>query len=53
MNWLSLRNNWLKIGDFMRITSHFEIIYRIYFSLIKQSRKMSTCNRLDLESLGS
>ena len=32
---------------------HFRGIYKIYLKWIKQNRKMSTCNRLDLESLGS
>ena len=28
-------------------------LYRIYLNLIKENRKMSTCNRLDLQTLGS
>ena len=41
-------------GDFRRITDHFRGIYRrIYLKWIKHNWKMSTCNRLDLESLGS
>ena len=31
----------------------FQKIYRIYLKWIKQNQKMSTCNRLKLESLGS
>ena len=54
MNWLSLRNNRLKeVQDCMKITNHFTGIYRIYPSLIKENRRMSTCNRLDLQTLGS
>ena len=43
-----------EVGDFRRITDHFRGIYRrIYSKGMKQNQKMSTCNRLDLESLGS
>ena len=28
-------------------------IYKIYPNLIKENRRMSTCNRLDLQTLGS
>ena len=34
-------------------TGHFRGIYRIYLNLIKENRRMSTCNRLDLQILGS
>ena len=37
----------------MKFTDHFRGTYRIYLKWTKQNRKMSTCNRLDLESLGS
>ena len=53
MNWLSLRNNWLKLKDSGDLRIHFRGIYRIYLNLLKRNRKMSTCNRLDLETLGS
>ena len=44
----------VKVGDFRRITNHFRGIYRRkYLTLTKQNWKMSTFNRLDLESLGS
>ena len=36
-----------------KITDHSRGIYRIYRNLIKENRKMSTCNRLDLQTLGS
>jgi len=36
-----------------KITDHFRGIYIIYPSLIKENRRMSTCNRLDLQTLGS
>ena len=39
--------------DCRKITHHFKGIYRIYPNLIKENRRMSTCNRLDLQTLGS
>ena len=38
----------VEVRDFRRIIDHFRGFYRI-----KQNWKMSTCNRLDLKSLGS
>jgi hypothetical protein len=35
----------------MKIIDHFEGIYRIYPNLIKENQKMSTCHRLDLQTL--
>ena len=32
-----------------KITDHSRIIYKIYPNLIKKIRKVSTCNKLDLE----
>ena len=43
----------VEVQDFSKFTDHFGGIYRIYLKWIKQKWKMSTCNRLDLESLGS
>ena len=40
-------------GDCRKITDHFRGIYRIYPNLIKDNWRISTCNRLDLETLGS
>ena len=40
----------VEVGDFRRISDHFRGIYKIYLKRIKQNRKMSTCNWLDLES---
>ena len=39
--------------DFRRITDHFRGICEVYFNWIQTNRKMSTCNQLDLEPLGS
>ena len=33
------------------VTDHFRGIYGIYFKLIKKYQKMTTCNRLDMETL--
>ena len=40
--------------DCRKITDHFRDIYRIlYPNLIKENRRMSACNRLDMPTLGS
>ena len=38
---------------FRRIPDHFLGIYRIYRNLMKENRRMSTWNRLDMQTLGS
>jgi hypothetical protein len=43
----------VEIQDCRKINDHFRGIYRIYPNLIKGNRRMSTCNRLDLQTLGS
>ena len=43
MNWLSLRNNWLKF----KTSEESPIV------LVNKDQKMSTCNCMDLETLGS
>ena len=43
----------VEVGDCRKITDHFRGIYRIYPNLIKEDWRMSTCNRLDLQTLGS
>ena len=53
MNRLSLRNNRLKFKTAGKITDHFRGIYRIYPNLTNENRRMSTCNRLDLQIPGS
>ena len=37
----------------MKIIDHFRGTYRIYPNLMKENRRMLTCNRLDLQTLGS
>ena len=39
--------------NFMKITHQCRGIYGTYLTSIKKNRKMSTCNRVDLETLGS
>ena len=39
--------------DCRKITDHFRGIYRIYPNLIKENWRISTCNRLDLQTLRS
>ena len=53
MNRLSLRNNWLKFKAAGKLPIVLRGIYRIYLNLVKENRRMSTCNRLDLQTLGS
>ena len=43
----------VEVQDYRKITDHFRGIYRIYPNLTKENRRMSTCNRLDLQTLGS
>ena len=50
------QNNVVDLNDVMKIlgmfTHRFRGICGIYPELIKENRKMSTCNRLDLGALG-
>ena len=43
----------VEVQDCRIITDHFSGIYRIYPNLIKANQRMSTCNQLDLQTLGS
>jgi hypothetical protein len=43
----------VEIQDCRKITDHFREIYRIYPTLINKIQRMSTCDRLDLQTLGS
>ena len=46
-------NEPVEVQDCRIITDHFRGICRIYLNLIKENQRMSTCNRLDLQTLGS
>jgi hypothetical protein len=43
----------VEVQDCMKITAHFRGIYRIRPNLSQDNRRMSTCNRLDLQTIGS
>jgi hypothetical protein len=43
----------VEVQDCRKITDRFRGIHRIYLNLEKENRRMSTCNRLDLQTLGS
>ena len=43
----------VEVQDCRKFTDHVRGIYRIYFNLIKENWRMSTCNRLNLQTLGS
>ena len=53
MNRLSSRNNQLKFETAGNLPIILEEFIEIYPNLIKENRKMSTYNRLDLQTLGS
>ena len=53
MNRLSLWTYRLKFEALGELLFNSEESMDIYLEWIKQNRKMSTCNRLDLESIGS
>jgi hypothetical protein len=38
----------VEVQDCKEIIDHLRGIYGIYFNLMKENRRMSTCNRLDL-----
>jgi hypothetical protein len=42
----------LEVQDFRKIIDHVRGIYRIHLKLIEKNQKITTHNRLDLETLG-
>ena len=51
---IAILNQFLRmIKDFKKSSSRFKKIYRIYPNSIQENQRMSTCNRLDLQTLGS
>jgi hypothetical protein len=46
-------NELVEVQDWRKMTDHCRGIYKIYPNLVKENRRMSTCNRLDLQTLGS
>ena len=49
----SIVDEQVEVQDCRKITDHVRGMYRIYPNLIKENLRMSTCNRLDLQTLGS
>ena len=43
----------VQVQEFRKLPITLEEIYGIQLKLIKEIRRMSTCNRLDLQTLGS
>ena len=46
-------NEPVEVQDCRKITDRFRGIYRIYPNFVRENQRMSTCNRLDLQTLGS
>ena len=42
----------VEVEDFRKITNDFRAVYGIYLKWMKETRKITTCDRLDLEMLG-
>ena len=40
----------VEVQDCKKITDHFRETFGIYPNLIKENQRMSTCNRLDLQT---
>ena len=43
----------VEVQDCRKITDHSRAIYRIYPNSMKENRRLSTCNLLDLQTLAS
>ena len=41
------------VRDFVKVTNHVRRICKIHVKLVKENRKITTCNQLNLETLGS
>ena len=50
---VKFENEPVEVQNCKKITHHFRGIYRIYPNFMKENRRMSTCNRLDLQTVGS
>ena len=48
-----MKNNRLKFKTLEKLPINLEKNLRIYLKLIKKNQKITTCNQLDLETLGS
>ena len=52
-NWPLVTDEPVEVQDFRKLTNPFRGIYRTFHNLIKKNWKMSICNQLVLETLGS
>ena len=52
-NWQLVIDGPVEVQDCREITNYFRGIYRIFHNLIKENCRMSTCDHLDLQTLGS
>ena len=43
----------VEVQDFRKCVHHFRGIWRLHLTFLKKTRKMSTRNQLDVETLGS
>ena len=43
----------VEVQDYRKITNHFGGIYITFPNLIKENQRMSTCNWLDFQTLGT
>jgi hypothetical protein len=50
---VEFENESVEVQDCRKITDYYRGLYRVYPKLIKENRRMSTCNWLDLQTLGS
>ena len=50
---VGFEENPVEVQDCKKNIDHLRGIYRIHPSLIEENRRMSTCNRVDLQTLGS
>ena len=50
---VEFKNEPVEVLDCRKITDHFRGIQIMCPNLVKENRRMSTCNRLDLQTLGS
>jgi hypothetical protein len=51
--WQLVTNKPVGIQDCKKITNHSRGILEIYPNVLKENWRMSTCNRLDVQTLGS
>ena len=50
-NWQFVTDEPVEVADCRNINDQLRGMYRVYPSLIEENRRMSTCNRMDLQTL--